>query len=86
MGLRFYRRFRIVPGVRLNLGKRNVSISFGRVGSWLTFGTRGTRASVGVPGTGLYWVEERRRRRGRNAGHGLFWAIVVIGVIWFLAH
>ncbi len=53
MGFRFSRRIRILPGVRLNLSKSGVSTSIGGRGAWLTFGKRGTRATVGIPGTGL---------------------------------
>ena len=53
MGFRFSRRIRILPGVRLNLSKSGVSTSIGGHGAWLTFGKRGTRATVGIPGTGL---------------------------------
>jgi hypothetical protein len=48
MGLRFYRRIRILPGLRINLSKGGVSTSIGGRGHWLTFSKRGTRATVGV--------------------------------------
>src|SRR5438874_230063 len=50
----FKRRIRIMPGVTLNLGKRNVSMSVGRRGMHYTTGTAGSRFTVGLPGTGLY--------------------------------
>jgi hypothetical protein len=52
MGLRFYRRFRILPGLRLNLLRSGVSTSIGGRGHWLTFGKRGTRATLSALGTG----------------------------------
>jgi Protein of unknown function (DUF4236) len=63
MGLRFNRRFGIIPGVRLNLGKRGASVSVGVRGAHMTFGTNGTRATVGIPGTGLYWTEKLDAKR-----------------------
>jgi hypothetical protein len=36
----------------------HATASVGRRGSWLTFGTRGVRATVGVPGTGLSYSEQ----------------------------
>ena len=54
MGLRFQRRVRIAPGVRLNLSKSGVGVSVGRSG--LRIGMDATRRkffSVGLPGTGL---------------------------------
>src|SRR5665213_4060288 len=59
MGLRFSRRVKLLPGVRLNFGKTGVSTSIGRRGAWLTFGGRGgTRATVGLPGTGLSYTTQ----------------------------
>jgi hypothetical protein len=58
MTLRFWRRVRIVPGLRVNLSKSGASVSVGRRGAWLTTGPRGQRATVGLPGTGLFWTEK----------------------------
>ena len=52
-----------MPGLRLNLSKSGVSASVGRRGSWLTFGPRGTRATVGIPGTGLSYTESSHAPR-----------------------
>ena len=61
MPLRFTRRIRLAPGLRLNLSKSGASIGVGRKGMWLTTGPRGRRATVGLPGTGLYWTETIKR-------------------------
>ena len=53
MGIRFYRRIRILPWVYLNLGKGGFSISVGPRSAKLTFGKRGVKGSVGMPGTGI---------------------------------
>jgi Protein of unknown function (DUF4236) len=58
MPLRFYRRFR-VGLFRMNLSRR-VSYGFGGRGLWLTVGPRHSRTSAGLPGTGLYWYQQRR--------------------------
>ena len=42
MGLRFQKRIRVLPGVRVNVGLRGVSTSVGVRGASLTFGKRGT--------------------------------------------
>jgi len=60
MGVRFYRRFSVLPGVRLNVSKANVSVSLGRRGLNITKGTSGERLSLGIPGTGLSWTRQRR--------------------------
>ncbi len=57
MGLRFFRRVRLAPGLTLNLSKSGGSLSFGGRGARLTVGgRRGSRATVGLPGTGLYYT------------------------------
>jgi hypothetical protein len=55
---RFRRSFKIAPGIRWNLGKRSSSISFGEKGFHYTVGgPRGSRTTVGIPGTGLSYTE-----------------------------
>lgn len=58
MGLRFGRSLKLIPGVKFNLSKSGVSTSIGASGAWLNFGKRGTRATVGLPGTGLSYVSQ----------------------------
>jgi hypothetical protein len=58
MGLRFRRSWGVLPGVRLNLGLKSGSVSFGTRGMHYTVGTRGQRVTVGLPGTGLYWTQK----------------------------
>ena len=60
MPLRFYRRIYAGRHMRMNLSRRGVSYSFGGRGLWLTVSPRHTRTSVGLPGTGLYWYQQRR--------------------------
>jgi hypothetical protein len=65
MPLRFYRRFNAGP-FRINLSRSGVSSSIGRGGAWLTIGRDRVRTSVGIPGTGLGWYEQRRITAARN--------------------
>ena len=58
MGFRFSRRISLFKGLRLNLSKSGTSVSVGGRGGWLTFGKKGTRATVGIPGTGMSWSEK----------------------------
>lgn len=53
MGLRFRQSFTLFPGVRLNLGKRGMSASFGVPGATLNLSARGLRGTVGMPGSGI---------------------------------
>ena len=58
MGFRFSRRISLFKGVRRNLSKSGTSVSVGSRGGWLTFGKKGTRATVSIPGTGMSWSEK----------------------------
>ena len=60
MGLHFRRSIRIAPGVKLNFGKKSMSISFGGRGARITYGTKGTTVSSGIPGTGIYYRKKLR--------------------------
>jgi len=60
MTLRFYRRLTLIPGIiRLNFSRSGVSVSLGGRGAHYTIGPRGQRTSVGIPGSGLFWVEQK---------------------------
>jgi hypothetical protein len=58
VGLIFKRSWGVLPGVRLNLGMKSGSVSFGVRGLHYTVGTRGQQVTVGLPGTGLYWTQK----------------------------
>jgi len=68
MGWQWRKSIRVVPGVRLNFGKRGVGYSFGGRGYRLTRSAdrRWTR-TISIPGTGLRHVEtlNPRPRQGR---------------------
>ncbi|MCH8493581.1 MAG: DUF4236 domain-containing protein [Idiomarina sp.] len=53
MAFRFQRRVTLIPGLRLNFGKRGVSVSAGIRGANITAGRRGVHGNMGAPGTGL---------------------------------
>jgi hypothetical protein len=53
MRINFFRRFRILPGIGLNVSKRSVSVSIGVRGLKTTFSKRGRTTTVGLPGSGL---------------------------------
>jgi Protein of unknown function (DUF4236) len=73
MGLRFQRRFSLIPGLRLNLSKSGASLSLGKRGSWLNFGgRRKPSVSLGLPGSGLRWTQPL----GNHAHHDPAAAVV----------
>ena len=55
MGLIFRRSVRLLPGLKLNFGKKGTSVTVGTKGAHMTYGKGRKTASVGVPGTGIYY-------------------------------
>jgi hypothetical protein len=57
------------------LSKSGASLSVGRRGGWFTIGPRGRRATVGLPGTGLFfWTEHARLQTSHTPiGEPRFW-------------
>jgi hypothetical protein len=51
--MRFRRRIRALPGVRVNVSKSGIGVSAGRRGLRVGVGPRGSYTTVGLPGTGL---------------------------------
>lgn len=69
MGWRFRKSIKILPGVKLNLGTKNASVSIGGFGVHRTYSTSGrVTNSVSIPGTGLYYTSSSSSRsRGRSS-------------------
>ena len=86
---RFRRSFRLLPGIRLNLGKRSTSLSVGVRGAHVTFGgPQGTRTTVGLAGSGLSYTEvskahEAAQATQGSAARGWLW-IVLLAAMAFL--
>ncbi|MBS3995701.1 MAG: DUF4236 domain-containing protein [Alkaliphilus sp.] len=66
MGLRFFKRISIVPGISLNLSKSGPSLSFGPKGLKYTVGGKGTRTTFGLPGTGLYYTTSKSWKNNKS--------------------
>ena len=59
MGFRFRKSIKLFPGFRINISKKGVSsVSIGQRGATLNVGEHGTRATVGIPGTGISYSEQ----------------------------
>ena len=67
MGFRFRRSVKLFPGVRLNVSRSGLSASFGIRGAHVTLGPKGTRTTVGIPGTGISYTETSSSHRHRAA-------------------
>jgi hypothetical protein len=94
MGFRFRKSVTILPGLRLNFGKQGFSsVSVGRKGFTVNASTRGTRTTVGLPGTGLSysWRHPAGSRGDRpgswdgtnHSSHTRSWVgiVVLIGIL-----
>ena len=67
MGVRFRRSIGIGKGIRLNVNKGSVGMSFGVRGARYSVNSSGRRtSSVGIPGTGLYSVQSSGGGAGRR--------------------
>lgn len=58
MGLRFHKSVSLGKGLRLNFGKKGMSVTTGVRGAHVTYSTAGKKTtSVGIPGTGISYVK-----------------------------
>lgn len=68
MGLRIRKSFKVAPGVRINVGKKSSSISFGTKGARHTISSTGRRTtSVGIPGTGVTYTSTSSSRKKKSS-------------------
>jgi hypothetical protein len=63
-GLRFQKRLRILPGLRINLSKSGASASIGPRGADVNIGRNGVTTNAGIPGTGLSYRQKLGKGRG----------------------
>ena len=54
MGWRFRKYITIFPGVRLNISKSGVSLTFGTKGASVSVSEDGAYLNTSIPGTGMY--------------------------------
>ena len=88
MAFRFRRSLRLLPGLRLNIGRRSASISVGRPGATVNLSNRGVYGTVGIPGTGLSVRERLQGPASPPRGATRSWIIgvgvVVAAIMWAL--
>lgn len=98
---RLFRRFKIAPGVTINLSKSGLSTSLGPKGAKVTIGRRGVRKTVGIPGTGVSYTSTTRASSGpptlaapvaqapagrASGGPNRGWLGIGLAVVVFAAH
>lgn len=65
MSFRYRKSINLGGGVRINLSKSGVGVSCGVPGLRYSVHSSGRRTrTVGIPGTGIYWRDDRRTHRG----------------------
>jgi hypothetical protein len=69
MGLRFYRRLHVAPGVGVNLSRSGPSLTLGVRGAHVTLGRRGVTRTVGLPGTGVFYTSRSSYHSGVHSAH-----------------
>jgi hypothetical protein len=67
MGLRFRKTFSILPGVKLNIGKKSASVRVGVKGLGFTAGTAGQTVTASLPGSGFSVSHKLKGRRAAPA-------------------
>jgi hypothetical protein len=75
-GLRFQKRLRVLPGVRINLSKSGASASIGPRGADVNIGPHGVTTNAGIPGTGLSY----RSKVGKTGSAWIGIATLVVGL------
>lgn len=79
MGLRFRKSINLGGGVRLNFNKKSTGISFGTKGARYSINSNGRKtASIGIPGTGLYWTESKTNKGKGNTNSKKNWILWII--------
>lgn len=70
MGFRFRKSFKIAPGVKFNINKKSVGMTFGTKGAHYTVNSKGKRTkSVGIPGTGISYTTSSGEKGLTSSNH-----------------
>jgi hypothetical protein len=73
MGFRFRKSAKILPGIRLNVGKKGInSVSVGGRGATTNIGKHDTHTTYSIPGTGISYRTGSHKSRSDSTGVGCF--------------
>ena len=62
MAFKFRKSIKILPGVRVNLSQKGISsVSIGKRGATVNINEKGTKITLGIPGTGLSYTTKRNK-------------------------
>jgi hypothetical protein len=71
MGFRFRKSIKLLPGFRLNVGKKGInSVSVGGRGATTNIGKRGTHTTYSIPGTGISYRTGSHKSGSGSTGFG----------------
>lgn len=66
MGFRFRKSLKIAPCLRINFSKTGTSLSVGGKGFTTNISNRGTRQTIGIPGTGISHISYSKKSKTGN--------------------
>lgn len=71
MGFKFRKSFTIIPGVKINFGKKSTGISIGGKCGGVSFNSKsGARVRASIPGTGISFSEKLGGSSGKRKSQG----------------
>jgi Protein of unknown function (DUF4236) len=71
MGFRFRKSIKLLPGIRLNVGKKGInSVSVGGRGATTNIGKHGTHTTYSIPGTGISYRTGSHKSGSDSTGFG----------------
>ena len=80
MGFRFRKSFKILPGVRMNVGRTGTSFSIGGKGLTTNISDKGIRNTIGIPGTGISYTTYEKSS-GANPTRSSFRSIGLLVIV-----
>ena len=62
MAFNLKKSIKLLPGVKLNLGKKGISsVSIGKRGATVNINKNGVQTTLGIPGTGISYKSKRKK-------------------------
>ncbi len=81
MGFRFRKSIKVLPGIRLNVGKNGInSVSVGGRGVTTNIGKHGAHTTYSIPGTGINYRTGSHKSGSQGGGLGCF-GLCLFGVV-----
>lgn len=84
MSFRYRKSIKLLPGVRLNIGKRGTSFTLGRRGASVNVGRQSSHLNVGIPGSGLSYRTSLDDGQSDQHRHGRLLGFLLLGMLVFI--